>query len=117
MWDGINCRKFPRINSKIEVDIKINGNIEHISTLTENIGIGGICIILDKKVDKYSLVKLNLEINDDFSPIECDGRIVWIIEKRIFGKNDSHYDVGIEFLNMDAVDGDRIKNFILQKER
>ena len=117
MWNGINCRKFPRIKSKCEVDIILDGHVEHVSTITENIGVGGICIILEKKVDKFAVVKLILDLEDGLSPIECNGRIVWIIEKRILGKGKTDYDVGIEFLDMNIIDGDRIKNFIMSKER
>ena len=117
MWNGINCRKFPRIKSKCEVDITLNGNVEHVSTVTENIGVGGICIILDKKVDKFAPVKLTLDIEDGLSPIECNGRIVWIIEKRVLGKGKTNYDVGIEFMGMIIIDNDRVKKFIISNER
>jgi len=117
MWDGINCRKFPRIKSKIEVDVALNGNVKHFSALTENIGTGGICLILDKKIDKFAQVKLKLDIDDDLSPIECNGRVVWIIEKRVLGGGKTNYDVGIEFLDINIIDIARIKNFIIKNER
>ena len=46
MWNGINRRKFPRANYKCLITIKKRLTAKTISTHTENIGAGGICVLI-----------------------------------------------------------------------
>lgn len=117
MWDGINNRKFPRIAAQFDADVKIDGTTDHISTITENVGAGGVAIVLDTKLQKFAQVNLRLDINDEKEPISCNGRVVWIIEKRTFGVPKSSYDIGIEFVDLEDGDKSRIRQLIDSRGR
>ena len=117
MWDGMNWRKFPRIKGKIKADILLGGQNECVTSFTENVGNGGVCVIIDRKLDRFDKVKLKLAIDDGLSPVECDGSVVWTIEKRKFGENAPNYDVGIEFLRMNSIDQERIKTFLVNEQK
>ena len=51
MWQGIDQRRFPRAKYKCTVTIRQAGEPTVISTVTENVGLGGVCILLEKGLD------------------------------------------------------------------
>jgi len=75
-----------------------------IITCTENIGAGGIRVIINEKIDIASMVGLEIYLNDEL--IACGGKIVWVVE---VGKN---FDTGIEFHQIDEEDRRVIDNFV-----
>jgi len=113
MWETFDKRKFPRLNVKCDVLVKEQSSPEVFSTETENIGVGGICVYLDKSLTTYSSVsvKLDLEYNG-FAPIECVGKVVWCIKNKTLNQDKTRFDVGIEFQNIKPEDRDSIRKFI-----
>ena len=110
----MNRRKFPRANYKCVISIKSDEPIHRvISTHTENIGIGGICVIIKENIDLFENVQLELLLDDSNLPIRCAGSIVWVI-KRTDPKNKAAltYDTGIEFLNINEADKNRIGDIV-----
>lgn len=110
MWDGINRRKFPRANYNCTITIKSLGEIPKIiSTKTENIGMGGICVVLKNNVDLFKNVDLELLLEDGGSPIRCRGSIVWVVKKGdAKEKKIIRFDTGIEFTDIKDADRKRI---------
>ena len=102
MWDGINRRRFPRANYKCSITIKSSGEAPKvIKTMTENIGIGGICVGLKEDLDLFKNVELEVALNDNDSPITCNGSIVWVVKKTgSKNKETMVYDTGIEFIDI-----------------
>ena len=62
-------------------------------------------------------MRIKLALEDGLTPIDCKGRVVWSIKKRLFGQKKPTFDVGIEFTEIDDDAVKRIKNFILKEER
>ena len=54
MWNGINRRKFPRANYKCLITIRKRLTSKVLSTQTENIGAGGICVIIKEDLGLFS---------------------------------------------------------------
>jgi len=106
MWEGINRRKFPRANYPCKVIVLAGGLKETFSTHTENIGIGGICVVLSRELPKFFPVRTILYLKDGEGLLECSGRIVWSI------KTDVDFDTGIEFLDIREADIVRIEKII-----
>lgn len=106
MWGGVNKRRFPRANYPCKILVFKKGQKEQFTTRTENIGAGGVCVSLEKALDKFCLVELILYLQDNQPAIECDARIVWVV------KNEKVFDTGIEFLNIKDKDILRIENII-----
>ena len=106
MWEGINRRKFPRANYPCKVIIMGSGPKEIFSTHTENIGTGGICVILSKELPKFFPVRIVLYLKDASGPLECNGRIVWSIKTTI------DFDTGIEFMDVSSSAQARIKKIV-----
>ncbi len=110
VWDGKEKRRFVRAN--LPCKIIIYTPREHtIITHTENIGAGGVRVILDEDLNISSVVGLEIFLYDE--PIECEGRIVWTIEKEESETPGiGRYDTGIEFYKISDKDRDVINNFV-----
>ncbi|MBU0570761.1 MAG: PilZ domain-containing protein [Candidatus Omnitrophica bacterium] len=108
LWEGIDKRKFPRINYRCRIRVSSRGKEEVFETFTENIGVGGICVILRKEFDLFKTANLDLYLSEKEGPISCQGTIVWVIRRKLLNKKDvNEYDVGIEFT--DIADKDKVK--------
>ena len=94
IWEGINRRKFPRVHYPCKVIILGGDSRQTFSTHTENIGTGGICVVLSKELPKFFPVRIVLYLKDSAGPLECNGRIVWSVKTEI------DFDTGIEFLDI-----------------
>lgn len=109
MWNGMNKRAFPRAVYPCKVKVIVRFFLFTFDTFTENIGIGGICVILDKKLNKFSDVDLEVFLSDGEIPIKCLGRVVWVVKRSQFLQHKpSQYDTGIEFVDIGSRDRARI---------
>lgn len=114
MWSGINKRKFPRAEYPCKVRLRRPAKkgvlrkkiLEEFFTHTENIGLGGVCVTLEKNIGLFSPVELDIDIGNDGSWVNAKGTVCWIV-KRMSLTGKARFDVGIEFL--DLKDSDRIK--------
>jgi len=97
MWQGFEARQFPRIHTACSIFIQAVDHSELIKAKTENIGTGGICVILDEPLAKLSTVKIELDLEDGEEPIRCEAKVVWIVEKREFNSNKHLHDTGMVF--------------------
>ena len=114
MWNGINRRKFPRANYKCTITIKKRLTAKTISTYTENIGAGGICVMLKEDLGLFQGVDLEIILEDTAPPIKSGGTIVWVVKKsEPKQKKGTHlYDTGIEFIDIRPEDRDRISEVV-----
>ena len=113
-WDGLNRRKFPRVNYPCLVVIKKGKTKDDvILTHTENIGIGGVCVILKQNIDVFSEVEVELDLLDLGEHIKCPGKVVWNVQRRPdANKKPSFYDLGIEFRELAAADRKRLDEVV-----
>jgi hypothetical protein len=106
MWQGVDNRKFPRADYPCKIVVIKGGLSEQFSTRTENIGKGGVCVVLRKSLEKFCLVTLTIYLKDGLPPLECDGRVVWAVKRKAI------FDTGIEFLNIQGKDVERIEGIV-----
>lgn len=120
-WEGVNKRRFPRVNYPCVIRLRRKDNPEVFEVKTENIGCGGICVILSKDVGMFAPVELEIDLSNGEPTISCEGIVVWVVRKIPINKNIPHsFDTGIEFTNLKKEDEVRIENIInlcLQKEK
>ena len=115
MWNGINRRKFPRANYKCLITIKKRLTAKTISTNTENIGAGGICVIIKEDLGLFQGVDLELFFEDGKPPIKSGGTVVWVVKKREPKQKSSFlYDTGIEFIDVRPEDREKITDIVEQ---
>ncbi len=92
-----------------------HGKKQVFDTFTENIGGGGICVVLDKELDLFGTARLKLYLMENEPPISCNGTIVWVVKRRIGSKPTVHEnDIGIEFVDMKDEDMERIRELVEQ---
>ena len=103
-WDGLNRRKFPRVIYPCLVTIcHDNGELDVVLTHTENIGIGGVCIIINRNIKMFAPVELEIDLLDAGNHIKCQGKVVWSIRRKMDEKKKPlYYDMGIEFTDISA---------------
>ena len=113
-WDGLNRRKFPRANYPCLIIIRHNhAGPEAMLTHTENIGIGGVCIILKRGIKLFTPVELEIDLLDTTTHIKCEGKVVWSVQRRNSDdKKPSFYDTGVEFINVNIKDQQRISEVV-----
>jgi Tfp pilus assembly protein PilZ len=113
VWDGIDKRKFPRANYKCLVTVRKKGGVQTFTTQTENIGVGGICVILPEPLTIFSPVDLVITLLHGVPPLKCGGSIVWIVKSANPKKAKmNHYDTGVEFVNISKEDREKIKKVV-----
>jgi len=109
MWNGINRRKFPRAYYKCNIVIKRRLTSKVISTQTENLGAGGICVIIKEDIGLFQGVDVELYLEDKGPPIKCGGTVVWVVKKSEPKHKGSYvYDTGVEFIDLRPEDRERI---------
>jgi len=116
MWSGMDRRKFPRANYPCLVIIRRDHERqEAILTHTENLGIGGICVILKKDLGLFSPVNLEIDLMDMQPHIKCEGKITWVVKRSAEeDKKPSFFDTGIEFVTLKDKERKRV-NLIVNR--
>ena len=113
MWNGINRRKFPRANYGCLITIKRRLTSKTISTQTENIGAGGICVMIKDDLGLFQGADLEITLDDAKPSVKCGGTVVWVVKKSEPNKKGSYiYDTGIEFIDIRPEDRDRINEVV-----
>ena len=115
MWDGFDKRKFPRLNLKCEILIRDESKSRPLKAITENVGAGGVAVILTQRLDRFSLCKINLELEPALPKIQGSGKIVWTIPVGELGSKKKKYDTGIEFTDLPDAKQDILKKFLESK--
>lgn len=111
MWNGMNKRAFPRAEYPCKVRVESKDLPQLFETQTQNIGAGGICVILNKELEQLSLVKLEVYLKDRDHPIQCRGKIVWVIKNSKPHQQES-FDTGIEFVDLKDEDKKIIEDLV-----
>lgn len=114
MWNGIDRRRFPRARYSCTITLGAKGSARAISTYTENIGGGGICVILNEDLGLFQGVNLELDLqNGIVGNIKCSGTVVWVVKKRdLKQKGAAQYDTGIEFVDISEEGRNRVSNIV-----
>ncbi len=110
-WDGLNRRKFPRIVYPCLVRIASKEEVQDTYlTHTENIGVGGICVIVKREIKMFSPVELEIDLLEDGDNITAKGKVVWNVRRKgIEAHKPMFYDIGIEFESLKEKDSKRLQ--------
>ncbi len=113
-WDGLNRRKFPRANYPCLIIIRHSRvGPEAILTHTENIGIGGVCVILKRGLKLFTPVEIEIDLLDTNSHIKCESKVVWSVQRKDTDPaKPSFFDTGLEYMNISMKDQQRISEVV-----
>jgi len=109
---AIERRRFPRANVSCKISIVFGERLLVFTSHTENIGAGGIRVIIGAKLAYATVVDLELFLPDRGEPIKCKGQIVWTNEIKQAENNLPLFDMGIQFIEISNSDQEEIKNFV-----
>lgn len=112
LWDGFNKRKFPRLHLTCEVSVKPLGKTKALAASTEDIGMGGVSVMLQEPLERFDRCKISIELKDGEPPVQCTGRSVWVIPSQERKSSKKNYDTGFEFLDMDEFSRKRLQAFL-----
>ena len=99
VWEGQEKRRYPRARFLCRMTVISPKRL--LVSHTENIGEGGVRVILEEKLGVRTTVGLEVFVEKE-RPIKSKGRVVWVAESLnpIEGKP-LLFDTGIEFIEMD----------------
>lgn len=106
--DGRERRRFKRANYPCRIYI-LSAPLHVIKCNTEDIGAGGVRVIIDEKIPVSTMVSLELYLSSN--PIKSKGKIVWVLTTK--DKNDeTKFDTGVEFHKISEEDRKVIDVFV-----
>ena len=111
-------RQFVRLNVLTDVTYaKVASPQDEGLSISKNISMGGICLIVYEKLNVGDVVLLNIVLPDNLASIPSHGRVVWIREfiigDPVKGKR---YDSGIEFLDISEENRNRINKYVFRRQ-
>ena len=115
-WEGLNRRQFPRASFPCLVKIFSNWTtVEPVLTHTENIGMGGICVVLRKSLEKLTLVRIEIDLMDGEDHIVCQAKVLWNVRRKAMDINKPfYYDIGIEYVDISNKGRQRLESVVAQ---
>ena len=110
-WEGMDRRKFPRVMYPCMVKaMTMEGQQGTFLTHTENIGMGGLCVILKNEIRLFTPVDMEVDLLDLSENITPRGKVVWIVRRKASEElKPMFYDVGIEFSQIAKRDHERLR--------
>lgn len=110
-WEGSDRRQFSRVMYPCMVKIiSHDGPMEAILTHTENIGQGGLCIIIKKDIKLFAPVTMEVDLLDTGDHIRPKGKVVWNVRRKSGEEiKPLFYSIGIEFTQMSQADHDHLE--------
>ena len=113
-WDGLNRRKFPRVLYPCLVVVRATSEQQDaLLAHTENLGIGGLCLIMRREMKLFTPVDIELDLLDMGEHIKCQGKVVWSIHRKDHQPEKAlFYDVGVEFVNLEEKDRVRVEQIV-----
>jgi Tfp pilus assembly protein PilZ len=110
-WDGLNRRRFPRVIYPCLIKISSKKeSAEMILTHTENVGTGGVCVIVKKELKLFTDVEIEIDLLDTDDHIKTSGKVVWVVRRKsIEALKPMFYDIGVEFTNISPKNKEHLK--------
>lgn len=110
-WGGMDQRRFPRVQQSCTVALRQVHGRPAIAATTENVGIGGVCVLLDQGLDIFAPVDVELALADGGPPLACRGMIAWVVRRRELNRP-TVFDTGIEFVGLTPDDEGRLQQTV-----
>ena len=103
-------RRLRRVVFPFKVSVLLDG--EDIDVFhTENVSIGGIRVISQRRLERNTTV--DVVIDTGSKELRSTGKVAWFIEVKPTEKEQPYlYDIGIEFVGMDALDKAELETII-----
>jgi len=112
---GPERRRFPRLSASFVEYFPIGEIVSKKKSFTENISPVGICFLVDEKIELDTTLSLKIYLPGSKEAIEAQGKVVWTRESAFLSvKKRKHYDLGVEIVEIDSNDRQRIWQYIVK---
>lgn len=115
-WRGLDQRRFPRARHQCVVSLRQASARPSVAVSTENVGVGGICVLMHQGLDIFAPVDVELVLGDGAPPLTCRGMIAWVVRRREMDRPPL-FDTGIEFVGITPDDEARLQRIVSQASR
>ena len=95
-------RKFVRLQSRLKAKCWVLGTEESLSSLSRNIGGGGISLFTKRRLAPGTVLGIEVYIPDRLAPVRFTGDVIWSGELITSGAQDAlnTYETGVRFLDI-----------------
>jgi Tfp pilus assembly protein PilZ len=108
-------RKYQRLNTAVKIIYGVMAKMHRpFSSLSNNVGGGGICIPLERNLKKGEVLELEIELPGKDRPIFALGRVAWVKKAKGGAKKTVKYcpyQGGIEFIAIEQEEREKILKF------
>lgn len=108
----IERRQFPRITLMCKISVVFGERLLVFISHTENMGVGGIRVILQEKLHIPAEVEVELFLPDREESLKCKGQIIWVKELNPTRIKPCLFDTGIKFIGMSGPDQELLKKIV-----
>ena len=107
-------RKFVRLSINVEIDYSLLDEQppDPKTTTSRNISAGGICMMVDEKLELNSVITLYIKLPEDHPEINAKGKVVWVKPFQMASDKKPRFDAGIEFIEISDDDKSQIKKYV-----
>src|SRR3989338_4857721 len=99
-------RKFVRLQSRLKAKCWVLGTQEPLSTLSRNIGGGGISLFTKRRQAPGTVLGIEVYFPERLVPVRFTGEVIWSGELITSGAQDAlnTYETGVQFLDISPED-------------
>lgn len=108
-------RKYRRIRNGVKTVYKVMGVEGEYDLAVLNLSGGGLCLPLSQKINKGTLLELNLNVPHEKEPFFALAKVVWQSQAPVNKGGKVYYETGIEFLKLGIREKMRIIRYIYNK--
>lgn len=105
-------RQFARVTVLCKVTVIFGERLLMFDSHTENLGVGGMRLILQDNLMVNSELDIELFLPDRQKNLKCKGKVAWSKEMTPRGINPRFFDIGIEFTKMEDEDKQMLQGTI-----
>ncbi len=102
-------RKFCRLNFICKVTAVFGERVLVFNSHTEDLGEGGVRVVLEEKLHVSTQVEVSLFLTDKEVPVNCMGEVTWVREILPVNLGPRFFHTGIKFLDITGSDQEIIK--------
>jgi len=95
-------RKFIRLRTQLKVTCQVLGSDEPLSTLTRNVGGGGMSIFTRRRLPAGTILGVQVFFPGRIEPVRCTGEVIWsgaLIASGPSGESGG-FETGLRFLDI-----------------
>lgn len=108
----IEKRRFPRASIACKISTIFGERLLVFESHTENIGEGGIRVILEENLNISTIVDIELFLSEKELPIRCKGEIAWDKEMKPEKIRPRLFDTGIKFTEINDYAREEIRKLV-----